>query len=132
VTVVPVSESLKVDRPPSPDELALVSWLLGHGNARGQNALSQIPGLRVISQCQCGCASVDFSVEGKLPSPKSGMEVVSDYWWRTEAGNLCGVFVFLRDDAVAGIDLWSIDGQEIPSTLPSIDRLKPQDVAYDA
>jgi hypothetical protein len=132
VTVVPVSESLKVDRPPSSDELALVSWLLEHGNTRGQNALSQIPALRVISQCQCGCASVDFSVEGQLPFPKSGMEVVSDYWWRTEGGNLCGVFVFLRDDLVAGIDLWSIDGQEIPSTLPPIDRLRSQDVAYDA
>jgi len=129
---VPISQALKIDRPPSADELALISWLLEHGNARAKESLRQLAGLRVISQCRCGCASVDFSVEGKIPSHGSGMEVVSDHWWRTEAGNLCGAFVFLRDDLVAGIDLWSIDGQETPSQLPAVERLKAHDVPYDA
>lgn len=129
---MPVSEPLSIDRLPSAAELALLTWLLNHGNARGQKTLDQLPAIRVISQCKCGCASVDFSVAGKVPSHKAGMEVVSDYWWRTDAGHLCGAFVFLREGLLAGVDLWSMDGQEIPSTLPAIEKLRSQDVAYDA
>ena len=129
---MPISQSHTTDRPLSSGERALVAWLLEHGNTRAQGALAQVSDLRVIAQCHCGCASVDFSVDGKVPSPKSGMEVVSDYWWRTQAGHLCGAFVFLRDNLLAGIDLWSIDGGETPSELPRIEDLKSYDSHRDA
>jgi hypothetical protein len=60
------------------------------------------------------------------------MEVVSDFWWRTPRGNLCGAFVFLREGVLAGIDLWSIDGAETPSQLPRPEQLRPQTQHYDA
>jgi hypothetical protein len=53
------------------------------------------------------------------------MEVVSQYWWRTANGNLCGVFVFLVGGRLTGLDFWSIDGGETPSGLPRLDELWP-------
>jgi hypothetical protein len=59
------------------------------------------------------------------------MEVVSDYWWRTEPGHSCGAFLFLRDGLLAGLDLWSIDGGETPAELPNIAVLRSHATPYD-
>jgi len=128
---VPISQSLKTDRPLSVDERTLVVWLLDHGSPRAKEALSQVPDLRVASKCECGCASVDFSVKGQVPWPRAGMEIVSDFWWRTHSGHLCGAFVFLRGELLAGLDLWSIDGEETPTQLPRTEDLRPYDVSRD-
>jgi hypothetical protein len=53
------------------------------------------------------------------------MTVLSDYQWRDSAGHLFGAFVFAYGDTLGGIDVWSIDGQSIPSVLPESDRLVP-------
>jgi hypothetical protein len=123
---------IPVDRPLSADEIALLTWLLEHGEPRASGALSQLSRARVIARCNCGCASVDFSVDGVTPMPRSGLEVVSDYWWRTERGNLCGAFAFLIADRLAGLEVWSIDGHETPSELPNPEQLRPYSQHFDA
>jgi hypothetical protein len=84
------------DRSLSARETAVVVWLLEHGDARAAAVLPQVESARVIARCGCGCASVDFSVDGVTPLARSKLEVVSDYCWYTERGNLCGASVFLR------------------------------------
>lgn len=128
---MPIDQSIDEDRDLTPDEASLVRWLLEHGEPRASDALSQVARARVVSRCACGCASVDFSVDGSRPSGRIGMDVVSDYWWRSARGNLCGAFVFLRDGVLAGLDLWSIDGAETPSELPRPDDLRPYSQHYD-
>jgi len=53
------------------------------------------------------------------------MDLIGDYAWRTKAGGLCGAYLFTRRGHLAGLDLWSIDGAETPSTLPEIQALFP-------
>ena len=113
------------DRPLSAKETAFVVWMLEHGDARAAAALPQVERARVISRCGCGCASVDISVDGVTPLPRSRMQVVSDYCWFTERGNLCGAYVFLRAGMLAGIDVWSIDRVETPHELPDPEQLRP-------
>ena len=122
---MPGSRGNSIDRPLSAKELALVVWMLEHGNARAAVALPQVEKVRVISRCGCGCASVDFSVDGLAPLPRSKMEVVSDYCWFTERGNLCGAYIFLHAGRLAGIDVWSIDGAETPREVPDPELLRP-------
>ena len=128
---MPIDQSIEVDRELTPDEVILVMWLLEHGEPRAADVVSQLRGARVVSRCGCGCASIDFSVDGIRPSALAGMDVVSDYWWRTAQGNLCGAFVFLRNGVLAGLDLWSIDGAETPSVLPRPEDLRPQSQFHD-
>lgn len=112
------------NRPLTASEAELTHWLLENGKEGAEDYLPQIERARVVQRCGCGCASVDFSVEGNKPNVRAGMEVLSDYSWRTSAGNLCGAFVFAREKQLAGLEVWSIDGNETPSSLPTPNELK--------
>ena len=118
------SSKTETDRPLSTDEHTIVQWLLEHGDGDNAKFLEQLERARVARLCDCGCASVDFSVNGKRPQ-HFAMRTLSDYQWRDEHGNLFGVFVFEQDGLLAGLDLWSIDGQSNPNVIPHVAQLVP-------
>ena len=133
IAVVPISKRISVDRALSSEETALVGWLLENGNESSRRVLPQLHRARVSSLCGCGCASIDFAIQGAPePADAHGMEVVSDYWWRTDGGNRCGAFVFLRGGLLAGLDLWSIDGVETPGVLPRVNQLRSYAEHFDS
>ena len=86
--------------------------------------MEQLERARVIRLCACGCASIDFAIGNKRPV-HFAMRVLSDYQWHNEQNELFGAFVFEQDGLLAGLDLWSIDGQGTPNVLPPIERLLP-------
>ncbi len=53
------------------------------------------------------------------------MQVLGDFQWKNSAGHLFGAFVFEQDGLLAGLDLWSVDGLEIPRALPDPAQLIP-------
>lgn len=118
--------SIPEDRPLSNAEKGLVRWLLEHGTEEGRSLLPQLEQAQVIARCSCGCASVDFSVGGKISST-SGISVVADYRWDSSEGYLFGVFAFSKGGLLSGIDVWSIDGRATPSALPNPGQLRPID-----
>jgi hypothetical protein len=115
------------DRPLTIAEHAFVRWLLEQGTDEGRNLLPQLARARVVARCSCGCASVDFSIDGQIASAKSGMSIVSDYRWQDADGRAFGVFAFAREGLLSGIDLWSIDGRATAGTLPNVSQLRPMD-----
>jgi hypothetical protein len=118
-------EDLTEKRSLSEKEIELVRWLLENGVEGAENYLSQIDQLRVVSKCGCGCASVNFGLDGMTLDSKSGLEVLSNYCWGTGGKNLRGIFIFARDKKLAGLEVWSIDGLVTPSALPKISELRP-------
>lgn len=84
-----------------------------------QAPLHEMHNLEVASICKCGCASIDFSLSGKPISSKEGIAVIADYLYKTKSNNQMGCFLFMADGHLAGIEVWSIDGVEIPSDLPA-------------
>jgi len=118
-------ESIPDHRPLSDAERSLVDWLLEHGASRSPDFLEQLGRVEVIARCGCGCASVDFAIDGNRAPGGAGMEVLSDYQWLGPHGELFGVFVFARQGILAGLELWSIDGAATPSRLPQVSELKP-------
>jgi hypothetical protein len=118
--------SVSEDRPLSEAENGLVKWLLEHGTEEGRSLLPQLGQARVIARCSCGCASVDFSVGGKVAS-SSGISVVSDYRWDSPEGYGFGIFAYAKDGLLSGIDVWSIDGRATPAKLPNPNQLRPID-----
>ena len=99
-------------RPLTQQEATLVRWLLQHGKPGASDHVSEIERLHVVSRCSCGCASVDFVDE------PGGLEVLSDYKWEDDHGHAFGVFVFAKGGTLAGLEVWSIDGQATPRSLP--------------
>lgn len=106
------------------EESLFVRWLLEQGDERARSFLPQVEQARVISRCGCGCASIDFSINGVTPSPQTGTEMLGDYYWHSATGDFFGVFVFAYGGLLAGIDLYSIDGQSTPVELPDVSILK--------
>ena len=80
----------------------------------------EVEHVRVVSRCGCGCASIDF-----LNSPRAPMEILSEHKWQTAAGHLFGVFAFAKEGRLAGLEVWSIDGQATPTELPATSSLVP-------
>jgi hypothetical protein len=113
--------SILEDRALSPQESALLHWLLLHGKPSAHAHLTEVDALRVVSRCGCGCASIDFVRE---PGP---LEVLSDYKWQDKEGRLFGAFVFAKNGKLAGLEVWSIDGAATPSVLPDTSVLVPLD-----
>lgn len=101
-----------------------MQWLLEHGAGDNSSYLEQLGHARVARLCGCGCASIDFSINGKRPQ-NFAMRVLSDYQWRNSQGHLFGAFVFEQDGLLAGLDLWSIDGQSTPDSMPPLESLVP-------
>lgn len=107
------------------DERALVVWLLHHGQPGASVFASQACSARVAARCGCGCASLDFALEGDPGGhAPPGIAVFAEFCWRADQGGLCGVFVFARGPHLAGIEVWSIDGVETPRRLPAPRELR--------
>ena len=116
--------SIQVDRPLASNELAVVQWLLEHGEGDNSLFLEQLKSVRVVRLCGCGCASINFSINGKRPQHLA-MRVLSDHQWHNDQGHLFGAFVFEQDGLLAGLDLWSVDGQSTPDSMPPLESLVP-------
>jgi hypothetical protein len=65
-----------VDRPLTEDERELTRWILEHGSSGTDVFVDQLERARVKSVCPCGCASIDFAIEG-MPDPPAGYQ----YTW---------------------------------------------------
>jgi hypothetical protein len=87
---------IEVDRPLVPNKLAIVRWLLEHGDGDNSEFLEQLNHARLIRLR--GCASIDFSINGKRPQTLI-MDRRSDYYWHNDYGHLFGALVFVQDGA---------------------------------
>ena len=122
------------NRPLSDSEASLVGWLLNHGIANARDYLPQLDRSRVVSRCYCGCASINFAVDGVLPLPGVGISILADFEWKGPRGELFGVFLFERGGVLAALDVWSQDGLADVKSLPSTELLHPigtSDLPYE-
>jgi hypothetical protein len=111
------------DRDLSPQEASLVKWMLEHGDKSAIEYLPQLDTARVASRCSCGCGSINFAISDVIP-PDGNVGILADFEYVSVKGNLCGAFVFERFGTLAGLELWSIDGKEIPADLPATGALQ--------
>src|SRR5438093_4965675 len=112
------------ERPLSLEERSLMRWLLEHGEPEELRFLPQLAEAQVVARCGCGCASIDLAVGGRVGTPRS-MDILSDYLWRDADNHLFGAFVFAHEQLLAGLDLWSVDGEATAATLPKPEQLTP-------
>src|SRR5262247_3782845 len=108
------------DRDLTAGEVRLVRWLHEHGTGDARAFISQLENLRVVSRCRCGCPSIDF-----VPDCASGMQILSDYVYDDPAGHTVGVFLFASAGRLAGLEIWSIEGDPVPNAVPAPELLRP-------
>jgi len=115
--------SIPEDRPLSPEERSLTLWMLEHGRPESATFLPQLDRARVVSRCPCGCASVDFAIDGKQPPLGKDMQMLGDFLFGDEK-DLCGAFVFARGGLLAGLEVYGL-AVDAPTILPAPAALRP-------
>ena len=112
------------NRPISDRERAVVAWLLANApvNAPLEHLLPRVPELRVVGRCDCGCASVDFEVDGQ----SGGSHPIADAYAASSTGLKCGLILWGRDGAITGLEIYEMD-LGTTRELPSIDKLRTWD-----
>jgi hypothetical protein len=116
------AKTIPVDRPLSDDERCLLMWLLEHGAPGATGYLSQIPSVRVIGQCSCGCPTLDLAVAGKHGT--GGSTIVADFCGTTSEGAFVGVMVHVREDLVSELEAYSLNDIKTFS-FPGPESLNP-------
>jgi hypothetical protein len=104
-TSVPEDQALTIE------EQALVRWLLEHGE---QHASGFFPSLRALALRLVAHVDVRasiFSIAGVQPATSGDMGHSRRLLVARQRRHLFGAFVFARGGLLAGLDLWSIDGQ---------------------
>lgn len=109
-------------RPLTGEERALARRMLEGAGADAAPFLAQLASARVVSRCGCGCASVNFAVEGHPPAV-GGLHVLGDYEYDGPEG-LTGAFIFEQGGVLSGIEVYGLDGGA-PAALPAPDALRP-------
>ena len=109
------------ERDLSEEEYRLTRWILEHSAPEAELLLAQLDRARVVSRCACGCASVDFEVEGE--PARTGAPYVLGEFLGGEAAERFGIFVFQRGGRLAGVEVYGLAGDP-PSTLPAPEQLR--------
>ncbi len=107
------------------DERVLVRWLLTNGTDDAASYATQLDKITVNTVCPCGCASINFAIEGTTPDKSSGMKILADYQSDAVDGAVVGVFLFAYGDLLAGLEVWSPDGLSDCKLLPKPSTLRP-------
>jgi len=111
-----------IERPLTEQERSISLWLLQHGSQEASTFLSDVDRVTVVGTCPCGCDTVDFAVSGCRPA-NSGMHVLSDYYWVDDDGHTNGIFIYAISGQLAGLEVYSCDGECGSVRLPDPTRL---------
>jgi hypothetical protein len=115
---------MNISRPLSIAERSITKWMLEHGGRDNSKYLLQLDKATVIRTCDCGCASVDFQIQDLPMNASAGLDILSDYLYKVES-EVFGIFVFAKDEVLAGLEVYSCSGESTPKTLPETSSLIP-------
>jgi hypothetical protein len=111
-----------MSRPLTEAEENLIRWMLEHGTLEAKHFLPQLENVRVMDwRCPCGCASINFTVEG-LSEPTGDFQILADFVFGA-GENLSGIFIFQQNDVLAGLEVYGLAG-DAPKFLPSLESLR--------
>jgi hypothetical protein len=109
------------ERSLSPEEAALVEWLVEHGRPDASQYRWQIPKLRVFSKCGCGCPTIDFAI-GETRKVGSS-HIIADGEGKSPEGAAVGIILHVREGEISELEVYSITGEATIFTLPNPDSI---------
>jgi hypothetical protein len=115
-TTTSMTERAKINRPITPEEVAVIRATLERAPVSPQFAslAAGLGSLRAVNRCQCGCDSVDFVEE----DPAHRSKPIADGIGTTAAGGTVGVIVWGRADAVTGLEVYDLGAGDNDLKLP--------------
>ena len=95
-----------MERTVTPNEAAVVGWLLDHAPVGDVTAyrLQPVEGLRVVGGCECGCSSLDFQ-----PNAWGGATIIADAWAVYSDGQQAGLILWGRAGEIVLLEVYDCD-----------------------
>lgn len=113
---------IKLDRPINDAEVEVVSAALERcaETPEARELLTTVGNLRVVDQCDCGCASVDFArTSTELPRP------IADGIGVTRNGDRVGVIIWGVDDSITGLEVYDMSVSASDLALSDLQTISP-------
>ena len=110
------------ERSLSQEEIGLLEWLLTHGLSDASQYKLQIPKLRVVSRCGCGCPTIDFALAAARKNGPS--HIIADAEGISPEGVHVGVIVHVREDEISELEVYSLAGEQSRFSLPRPESLR--------
>ncbi len=110
------------NRPLSPEERALVEWLIENGGPETKDFAQQVAGLHVVARCSCGCPTVDLAVATAQVSTTGPSLILGDFLGSTPEGVEVGVTLHAREGAISELEIYPLS--RTVGSLPKIGSLK--------
>jgi len=117
------------ERSLSQEEVSLLEWLLGHGQPEASQYKMQIPKLRVVSRCGCGCPTIDFALGTVRKDGPS--HIVAEAEGSSPEGIHVGVVVHVREDEISELEVFSTTGEQNVFSLPKPESLVPEQPEHE-
>ena len=105
-------------------EFELADWLLRNSTLisepEKENFRAQLGRAVVSSGCVCGCATIDFTVDGKK-SGTGGLRPISE---AAVGENEFGIFIHECEGLLSGMEIYALANLELPSEFPPISDME--------
>jgi hypothetical protein len=111
------------ERSLSQEEISLLEWLLGHRRSDVSQYRAQVPKLRVVSRCACGCPTIDFAIGTTRRDGPS--HIIADAEGSSPEGVRVGVIVHVREGEISELEVYSVTGEKNAFSLPKPESLVP-------
>jgi hypothetical protein len=117
-------EKILTSRPVTPEELALLNWLLKHGLPEARTFAPQLEKIRATPWCDCGCPSISLHVEVGAPLGTGSSRVISDVVGKTPDGKKIGILLFQKDRKLTLLESYLLDVIEGSWDFPVLNSLQ--------
>jgi hypothetical protein len=114
-----------INRELSFEEQTLLKWLLNNGIPEAQEYSSQIPALRIVGGCECGCPTVIFALGNRRGSVTEQHRIIANFYGATPEGTQVGVLLHALGDQISELEVYLMDDAEGKFGLPAISSLHP-------
>ena len=107
------------------DERRLLEWLIAHGNAHASAFALQLPRVKVVARCTCGCPTLDLALDEKKSRTVGASTILAGAAGRSPEGVPVNVILHAREGEISELEVISCDetkvfGLPTPETLEVI------------
>jgi hypothetical protein len=106
----------------TPEERRLLEWLIANGTPAASSYAYQIPEVRVVARCTCGCPSLDLARGEKKTRTVGAPTILADAVGRSPEGVPVSVILHAREGEISELEVMAHDETQVfglpaPETL---------------
>jgi hypothetical protein len=102
----------RISRDLTPGERDVLVWMLRNASTVSADLMRQVPQLRVVSECTCGCPTVDLELEIDCDRSDGVSGVIADAIGMSPELVEINVIVHASNGGVSELEVYSVTGED--------------------